>query len=239
MSWKGYFSKALNFLFPRTCVVCRRDVSERAAFAVCDSCWDDIPRWDGLICEICGLPLPDGGSRCFHCRRYARAFRFCRSAALYEGVVRTCLKLLKYNGREFLAKPLGRLMAERFAEWPELQRIEGVVPVPLHFWRKHGRGYNQSELLAKSFCASTGISLAEGVLKRLRATRTQTELKREDRFLNVENAFAVRRADAVRGRSLLVVDDVCTTGATLEACARALKTAGARQVCALTVARQI
>ncbi len=208
-------------------------------YALCADCWSKVPVWEGLICETCGVPLPDGGRHCYLCRRIRRSFHTCRSAALYEGVMKTCLWLLKYQGKDFLAEPLGRFLAEKCSSFPEMSGVEGVLPVPLYFWRKRRRGYNQSELLATVFCRETSFPLMTGVLRRRKPTRTQTELGREERFANVENAFEVEKPENVRGKNLLLIDDVCTTGATLDACARALKTAGARRVGALTVARQI
>jgi ComF family protein len=138
-----------------------------------------------------------------------------------------------------VAGPLGRLLAEKMRESPELRVSEGIVPVPLHFWRERKRGYNQSELLAVSLGNLTGLPVERRALKKIRPTRSQTELSREERIENVAGAFAVRRPETVRGRTLVLVDDVCTTGATLDACASALKEAGAKRVLALTVARQI
>jgi ComF family protein len=146
---------------------------------------------------------------------------------------------LKYAGKDYVAGPLGRLLAEKMRESPELRVSEGIVPVPLHFWRERKRGYNQSELLAVSLGNLTGLPVERRALKKIRPTRSQTELSREERIENVAGAFAVRRPETVRGRTLVLVDDVCTTGATLDACASALKEAGAKRVLALTVARQI
>jgi ComF family protein len=119
--------------------------------------------------------------------------------------------------------------------------VDGVLPVPLHFWRHTWRGYNQAELIAQIFCKKTGLPLMENVLARRRRTRPQTTLRREERVHNVTGAFKVEVnavGAAVRGKRILLLDDVCTTGATLDACAQALKDAGAHSVSALTVARQ-
>ncbi len=242
MNWATtLIDRSLDFVFPRTCAVCEGDLSSGAAEpeAICESCVDGFPRWQGLSCRVCGLPLPDGGARCWTCRRNRRAFRFCRSAGLYEGGLRKGLWGLKYAGRDVLARPLGRFLAAAWRERPELARVQGVVPVPLHFLRRHARGYNQSLLLAESFCRETGLPLWDGVLARRRWTRSQTRLGREDRHANVSEAFRVRRPEMVRGRIPLLIDDVCTTGATLESCGTVMRLAGAKWVAALTVARQV
>jgi competence protein ComFC len=239
MGVKSVWRELLNVFFPRTCGVCRADVPAQDEFALCADCRAAVPRWEGLLCALCGAPLPDGGARCFACRTGPRGFQLCRSLGLYEGVLKTALRRLKYEGKDYLAAPLGALLAEDWAGRPDYTRVERVVPVPLHFWRRRARGYNQAELLARSFCGWTGLPLDAGALGRRRATKSQTDLDRDARRENVRDAFEVRRAEGVAGKNILLIDDVCTTGATLDACARALRRAGAKRVLAMTVARQV
>ena len=147
---------------------------------------------------------------------------------------------LKYEGVRVLAEPLARLLAEHWFQ-QELS-AEVVVAVPLHLRRERQRGYNQSRLLAAEFADKTGLSLVDGALQRTRATRAQVGLGVEERWTNVQAAFAIRDTAAVQalvGRHVLLIDDVCTTGATLESCAQALLRAGANTVRALTVTRAI
>ncbi len=234
-----FISHLLNFFFPRTCYVCRGDVPVPDSYPICRSCRLAIPKWPGLICQTCGIPLPDGGAHCYFCLSHKRRFQACRSAGIYEGPLKTCLLLLKYNGKESLAKPLGDMMADEWVHWPELHEADTVMSVPLHFWQKHRRTYNQSDLLAKAFCGKTNLPWIKNILFRKKMTRSQTRLKREDRFENMEGAFGLRDHEAVRGKTVLLIDDVCTTGATLDACAHTLRTGGARKVYAMTVARQV
>lgn len=204
--------------------------------ALCAECAASFPRWAGPSCRVCGAPLPDGGARCWECRRGRRAFRFCRHAGLYGGALRRAILLLKYAGREALADPLGHWMALAAAR-PELRGVEALVPVPLHFVRRHARGYNQAERLAEALSKRTGVPVVNA-LRRRRWTRAQAGLRRHARRRNVEGVFeATALADGLHGRHALMIDDVCTTGATLEACARALRLAGVRRVDALTLAR--
>lgn len=237
LPWAHWGNALLGLFFPRTCVVCRTDLPS-ASDPLCAPCLGSFPVWAGLSCRVCGIPLPDGGARCFDCRRRRRSFRFSQSAGLYEGALRSCLVQLKYGKKEALARPLGLWMAEKWGFRPELKRVDALVPVPLHFIRGRTRGYNQATLLARPFGEKVGIPVWEEVLTRRRWGRSQTRLRREARRKNVEGAFFVPRPDRVGGKRLLLVDDVCTTGATLDACARALREAGAAWVGAFTAARR-
>jgi competence protein ComFC len=156
---------------------------------------------------------------------------------LFEGVLRRSILALKYGHREDLAAALSVPMVRVFKERAELHKNQCVVPVPLHFIKRHGRGFNQAELLGRGLADGVGLPLVSGVLVRRRWTWAQARLGREQRKANVAGAFTVRYPDAVRGKRILLVDDVCTTGSTLESCAEALKQAGARSVDALTLAR--
>ena len=154
-----------------------------------------------------------------------------RAAGLHVGSLRAIVHALKYDGRRSLAAPLAALM--RMAGSDLIQSCDAVVPVPLHPARRRERGFNQAEDLANHM----GLPVVRA-LKRTRHTATQTALPAAERQANVAGAFvAVRQARDIRDRAVLLVDDVRTTGATLEACARTLREAGAREVCALTAAR--
>jgi ComF family protein len=165
-----------------------------------------------------------------------RALDMLRTAGAYEGVLREIVHALKYQGRRSLARPLAVLLAERCAA--ALDGADVLVPVPLHWSRRWFRGFNQADLLARAI----GIRTA-GPLRRTRATRPQMSLQAHGRQDNVANAFALRpawlRRHAIADRVIVLVDDVCTTGATLDECARVLKEGGASEVRAVTVARTL
>jgi ComF family protein len=185
-------------------------------------CGDALPSWRAVS-------LPAG--RCPRCRRSPRIISRAGAVGLYDGSLRNIIHAFKYDGRRSLARPL----AMRMREGGEAVLIgaDFAVPVPLHFRRRIERGFNQAADLA----AHIGIPWI-GALKRVRATAMQAGLPASRRHANVRNAFAAsRRAPMLRDAVVLLIDDVCTTGATLEACARVLKTAGAREVRALTAAR--
>ncbi len=174
---------------------------------------------------------PDG--RCELCRRGLRAFDAAYSFGSYEGVLRELIHLFKYARIRPLAGPLGEFLAGAI---PRDQTFDAVVPVPLHWRRRWQRGFNQSALLARAIAKRYGIPL-RAALGRTRATPTQAGLTNARRRSNVSGAFRVVGKAQVANRRILLVDDVMTTGATANACAAALKRAGARYVALLTLAR--
>ncbi len=137
-----------------------------------------------------------------------------------------------------MAPYMGALMAQRFSMLPELSAAQVVIPVPLFKKRQQQRGYNQSELLARAFCKQTGLALDDTSLVRVRNTGSQTKLGRQARAENMSGAFCVTDPAAVKGKTVLLLDDVATTGSTLEACAVSLRRAGAKRVLAYTFARE-
>jgi ComF family protein len=161
--------------------------------------------------------------------RFDAAYTF----GFFEGVLRELIHLLKYSRIQPLAPKLGALLSRAV---PRGQQFDLVTPMPLHWWRKWRRGFNQAELLAREVARRTGVSFAD-VVRRKKLTRSQAGLASAARRRNVAGAFRVSVPDAVRGRRVLLVDDVLTTGATANACAAALKDAGARFVAILTLAR--
>ncbi len=179
-----------------------------------------------------GFPLDEEG-RCALCRNGLRGFDAAYSFGAYDGTLRKLIHLFKYQGIRTLAHPLANLLADAL---PRDQRFDIIVPVPLHWRRRWTRGFNQSELLAGRLSRRTGIPV-RGALGRARATATQAGLSNTMRRRNVTAAFRCRRPEQVRGKRILLVDDVMTTGSTAAACALALKRAGAASVALLTVAR--
>jgi ComF family protein len=169
---------------------------------------------------------------CARCRRRASAVSCCRAIGPYEGTLRSIVHALKYRGCRSIAAGLGARMRDAGAEL--LHPASIAVPVPLHRRRRLARGFNQASDLARGL----GLPVLHA-LRRTRATQSQTDLPAASRHANVRGAFALRRRADVRGLRVVLVDDVSTTGATIEACARALREAGAQDVSALTAARVV
>lgn len=191
------------------------------------------------ICQLCGQPT-DGATRCWGCRHTPLAIDGIRSVVLFESGVRQAIHQLKYRNRQLLAVPLARVMADAWCANP--LPIDLITWVPLHPARHRERGYNQADLLARAFARMIDMPVGTAGLKRVRRTQSQMSLSAVDRRENVRGAF---HADAPRGaasasvsnRRVLIIDDVCTTGSTLEACSIALKGKGAVSVWGFTLAR--
>jgi ComF family protein len=222
-------SQFVNLLFPPRCVGCGG-----VGAWLCGECISQIPRVESPVCPRCGSAVLAEGL-CSRCRTSPLQIDAIRSVVLLDGVLRHAVHLLKYEGRTVLAQPLGEVMA---AYWLEHRMpADVVVPVALHPDRFRERGYNQSTLLAREMARRVGLAVDEQTLIRRRATAPQVTLDARHRRENVRDAFACS-GDALVGKHVLLVDDVCTTGATLEACAIAVRDqGGARTVRALTLAR--
>jgi ComF family protein len=219
---------------------------------VCIDCLDQVEPLHGKICSICGervlssyaLTDPDGLRRCPVCRRIERPFERAVAYGSYDEGLRELIHLLKYNGVRPAAGVLGRMLAESIAAIePEFEQATvDVVPVPLFKGKRHQRGFNQAELIARSAVktyASERLQLAPDLLQRTRDTHSQIGLTGHQRRQNMRGAFAVPQAADVKGREMLLVDDVYTTGTTVTECARVLRRAGASRIWVATVARTL
>lgn len=218
----------LNLLFPVTCVVCRSSVLERRWGAACPGCWSQLIPVEPPFCLQCGEPAPAVEGLCGVCRKGEHAFDFARSAFLFTGPLREIIHHFKYSDRVSLAKPLGHLLKNCLDREPFADGL--IIPVPLHYRRQRMRGFNQAELIAQYL----GRPVAHRILRRSKNTPSQTGLSRSQRKRNLAGAFEVR------GRlsgTVIIVDDVYTTGSTMNEISKTLKRAGAARVEVLTVAR--
>ena len=219
---------ALDLLYPPACVLCGRN----GAF-LCRSCCEELPRAGGPRCDRCWLPL--SGESCWRCAARPLALDRLRCVWRYEGKVRRLVRDFKFRGFSCLALPLAGLLQASYVQ--HSLDADAVVPVPLHARRRRERGFDQALLLAKSLGQAMGLPVLDA-LERTRYDQPQSGLTRGQRLSNVEGAFRVRRPSTISGRHILLIDDVATTGATLDACALELHSAGAAGVSALTLARE-
>lgn len=233
MFWRDW----LDFLMPKTCVHCGRDLEPSEEEPLCGDCFGRLRQIVFPYCRRCGVFLESGGAHCFSCRGGSFKCEKIRAAFSYGSEIQSLVEAFKYRGRDYLARPLARWMAEAFLGYEEILEAEIFVPVPLHPKRLKERGFNQSLLLAQEISRRLKRPLSEAV-KRVAHTKAQWNLGRKERLENIQNAFESDSATEVKGRVLCLVDDVCTTGGTLEECAKALKKAGAGKIYAFVLARQ-
>jgi ComF family protein len=238
--WQG----VLSLLFPRHCVLCGESLEPGYLLCLCPACWGGLPRVTQPFCPKCGRPIRGRtavpfDTACGECRLEERRFRVCRSAGVYEGRLKECVHMLKYEKKRELARTLGLFMAEVVG--PEIRGVNygGIVPVPMHRRRLRERGFNQALLLAQEMGRRTGIPVLRRVLRRSEAHAPQSTLSRAERLESVKGAFELRDEGKVCGKHLLLMDDVFTTGATAEECVRVLLRGGAMAVDIVTLARSI
>ncbi len=232
----------LHWVFPTDCAVCGCPATDRQLPFFCRECWATIRPIEGPVCPRCGRPfdsplalVASPRHRCGPCREKPPAFNCALSPYRYEGVLEQAIHLFKYRRRDALATPLADLMLV----WAhKLPPVTVVMPVPLHPSRLRSREFNQALLLADRIAGRLGLPLSFEQLVRVRATRPQTELDRKERARNVRRAFAVRQPDGLAGQRVLLVDDVLTTGATVNECAKVLRRTGVESVTVLTLARR-
>src|SRR5579863_8962117 len=228
---------ALDLALPPLCPACREPVASRA---LCPACWSKLSFITRPYCERLGIPFvydPGPGILSMEAIADPPAYRRARAAVRFDEIARALVHALKYGDRLDLAPMMGRWVSHAGREL--LAEADALVPVPLHWRRLWARRFNQSAMLAAAISAESSVPIAAGVLKRVKPTAQQVGLSRTERAANVQGAFRVppEAKGAVDGRRLVLVDDVLTSGATVDGCARALLRAGAANVDVLIFAR--
>lgn len=231
--------RLLDMIYPRQCVGCGKPAPETFR-NMCWDCWSDTPRVEAPFCSLCGDPVAgaiDHDFICYACAAETPAFNRARSAVRYDGVVGEALRKLKYEHAIWLSPDMAAVLHNCIqAEYDGLV-FDAIVPVPLHHVRRRERGFNQSAVIADELGRRMGCKTLPAALRRIRPTATQTNLTAKQRLSNVADAFQYKGTGRLDGRRILLVDDVMTTGATVNACAKALKQGGAVSVHVATVAR--
>jgi ComF family protein len=230
------------FIYPRTCVGCNLPLSPEESEVFCPDCHETLDIVREPYCPVCGIPYFAETSPphlCGDCLSDMHHFDRARATGLYRGLIREILHRFKYGGQTFLVRPLADMLTAPGKELAWQHKIDLIVPVPLHSRRLRQRGFNQASLLARRLGSALRISVDYSSLKRTRWTDPQTGLSRRQRAANVKGAFSLKSTEKLKGKGILLLDDVLTTGETVNQCTRVLKNGGASEVVVLTVARTV
>jgi ComF family protein len=229
----------LDLLYPRICGGCGGEVGPEAQ-GLCWECRSQVIYVRSPFCRLCGDPVEgriDGEFACYTCSSQSIHFDRARSATRYDGVMRRALCDFKYRAALWLQRDLVDILEACFhAQYPA-EEIDGVAYVPMYHAKRRARGFNQARYLARDLAGRLHKPLLSGIVKRVTPSPTQTNLTARERRANVATAFRAGRSGRLRGRRVLLVDDVMTTGATVDAVSRELKKGGVQSVSVLTVAR--
>jgi len=231
---RNVFADIVSFALPPRCAGCGEIVIADLQF--CAECWQSLELLSGTGCELCGVPIPSNMAICAPCIQEAPDHDGAIAVAAYGDLARTIVLKLKHGRKVGLARLIARMLLPRM---PKEQGI--LIPVPAHRWRIFGRGFNQSALIARHLAASSGLPLFLDALQRRRPTAMLRGASARERARIVRGAFSIDRQffPQLKGRTVFLVDDVYTSGATANACARALKRSGARKVIVLCWARVV
>jgi competence protein ComFC len=232
-----------SVFFPAPCRICGAALLNASRIPICVACLESFKPIADPMCQVCGRPFVSPVAAhaerplCRLCRTGFYGFDSARSFAVYNEELTSAILLLKYDQMTRLGNWFAARLADVISRAPEASRFDVVVPVPLHPDRKRERGYNQAELIARPLAKRLGVKLVPDLLVRTKPRPPQLVLSRSEHWKSVRGAYAIRDGAQVDKLRVLLVDDVLTTGATLDACARVLKRAGAAAVIGLTVGR--
>ncbi|MBZ4665789.1 MAG: phosphoribosyltransferase [Mahella sp.] len=238
MNWRTFIEDICDIIYPpaNTCIFCEQENELVMPYNICRRCWDMLPFVRPPLCDICGKPIDSAKQHiCRDCAEYSRSFIKAGAVLEYMPSVHETIYRYKYKGHSELAKPLGILMAHVVSRlaWPD---IDALVPVPLYSERLRQRGYNQSALLARYMGYELNLPVLDKALYRCRDTKAQAALDRAERRANIAGAFTVKNLKYTEGKTIMLIDDILTTGATADACTQALLAGGARAVYVFTLA---
>lgn len=230
-----------DLIYPKTCLVCKNKLKDTSVDnLVCLDCWGKIKKNQPPFCHRCGRSLEKKSlakNICVSCIRKSLSFDRAFSPCVYEGTIKELIHQFKYNNKDYLGAMIGRLMVDFIREYDlPIDLLDLIIPVPLHGCRQREREFNQAQILSNYLAKVFNKKVLNNTLIRHRNTRTQTELEPRQRFLNVKGSFAIKDSQTLKGKNILLVDDVLTTGATSSEAASVLKAAGANIVFVITMA---
>ena len=231
---RNWLEAGLGFLYPPVCQFCKTNRATAQEGYVCSDCWTQVRFIRAPFCDRCGLPFNGAITTtfvCTNCQYLKLYFSFARSAVVAKTLVLEAIHRYKYSHALWFENFLADLLIREAASALRGQGWDFIVPVPLHPLKRREREFNQAELLANRLGTATNIPVNTQLIQRTSATLTQTRLTREQRATNMKDAFIVRKNARLAGQKIVILDDVFTTGATTNACAKALRAAGAGDVC--------
>jgi competence protein ComFC len=232
-----WYRYCVNLIYPLKCVVCNLPISleELKSEFLCSFCLKKIKFIIPPVCEKCGRP--SNSPICSECnKKHNFSFEKAFSVALYEGIWKELIHLFKYNKNDRLDKFLAEFLVELILNNPYLKESDSIIPVPLHRWDRWKRGYNQTHLLAYWVSSMTGIPIWANNLIKHKKIPSQTTLSGKDRLKNIKGAFIVKKPKILKNKKVLLIDDVFTTGSTVNECSKVLLEAKASQVNVITLA---
>lgn len=232
----------LDILFPPLCHVCKTFIPDAGGLHVCPRCLDDMGTITSPLCTLCGIPFATENGSDHHCGDCITApppYDAARAAGVFNGPLKELIHRFKYDHKVHLRRPLGLYTARSLAAFAAECRADLILPVPLHKKRLAQRAFNQAVLLGEVLSQEWHISLDRNNLRRTRWTAPQVGLPAQDRARNVRGAFEVHNPEAIKGKRVILIDDVFTTGSTVAECARVIRGAGGAAVFVVTVARAV
>ena len=235
---KKFINFIISLIFPRTCSLCAKTMPFSSEQNICNECLEKIPKLEGLICHKCSLPLPDGGATCSDCKSKKDIyFEVLKAPYTYSTQMQKLIKKLKYSKKIFLAKDLSIQLGKFILKENIDKNIDVVVPVPMHWFKKWKRGYNQAELLAENVAKFINKPMYNALI-RTKYTKPQFNLKKQERYENLANMFDLNKKyiNDIKGKRILLIDDIATTCSTANQCAKVLKSLKIKTV-VVTLAR--
>lgn len=234
---RDIFETAIVFLYPAKCRVCDGFLGVASVPYICADCWQDIQFLESPWCDICGTPGVNG--LCDACAISPPRYGQLRAVALYQTTLQQAIHIFKFQKKKGFARHLIQLINAHIPADCDVATYDFILPIPIHKKRLRERGFNQATLLADGIAETTGVPVLTGTLVRKRHTVAQSSLDREARQQNIVGAFDVAEPDIIRGKRLLVIDDVFTTGATIREAVSELWTADPAEIDVLTLARTV
>ena len=228
MSIKELGRIILNLFFPPTCGFCGEIIE--SSWGICKPCMDRIPLIPGRACRLCGKKLEAEESVCRECKRGKRYFTQVVSACEYDGVIRDKMIDYKFNGKKYLFWAFSDIIMWRLKSLPDPLIFDMILSVPMYRHKERMRGYNQSDLIARNLSKRLGIPYIPDAVVKVKDTKPQSELNQKERRENVKGVFRVLKNELLTGKRVLLIDDVLTTGTTVNECSRVLAQAGAREI---------